>query len=120
MPGVGAVRALTDDCGVPARPLLAGLPEQCQEDLELLQSTIRALKAGRDTGEATPPDRFRAVFLTGATGFIGRFVLRDLLQQNGQLVVHCLVRAEDPAQGMDRIRQALQFWRGDPDLAGVV
>ncbi|HEY6309695.1 MAG TPA: SDR family NAD(P)-dependent oxidoreductase [Streptosporangiaceae bacterium] len=85
-----------------------GLPEQCQEDLEFLQNTIRALTEGGPGREPTPADRFGAVFLTGATGFVGRFVLGELLRHSDQVVVHCLVRAEDEARGLERIRHALR------------
>jgi thioester reductase-like protein len=43
-------------------------------------------------------------------------VLRDLLLQNDRAIVHCLVRAESPAQGLERIRAALrsaEIWDED-------
>lgn len=46
-----------------------------------------------------------AVFLTGATGFAGAFVLRELL--NANVNVHCLVRAADVEQAATRVKQAL-------------
>jgi thioester reductase-like protein len=46
--------------------------------------------------------------LTGATGFIGRFFLRELLQQEAELRVHCIVRADSVAHGRERIRAALE------------
>ena len=46
------------------------------------------------------------VFLTGATGFLGAFVLRDLLsRQNEVKKVICLVRAPDAEQGVRRLRE---------------
>ena len=57
---------------------------------------------------AVSPSDFKEVFLTGATGFIGRFFLLDLLQQNTDLVVHCIVRADNAKHGFERIRAALQ------------
>ncbi|MYR57283.1 hypothetical protein GTY54_13945, partial [Streptomyces sp. SID625] len=46
------------------------------------------------TGYTAPqPGAVTEVFLTGATGFLGAFLLRDLLRQG--LVVHCLVRGAD-------------------------
>jgi len=45
------------------------------------------------------------VLLTGATGFLGAFVLRELLQRSGRVAkVICLVRAKDEAAGLDRLR----------------
>ncbi len=42
------------------------------------------------------------VLLTGATGFVGAFLLRDLLQESNA-IVHCLVRADDEGAGLDRL-----------------
>ena len=89
----------------------ASLPAQCQEDLEFLQRTVRELTSARENGAPEPavsPERFSAVFLTGATGFVGRFVLADLLRQSPGLVVHCLVRADSADGGLDRIRRAMR------------
>ncbi len=47
------------------------------------------------------------IFLTGATGFVGAFILRDLLDQT-PAAVHCLVRAYNPDHGRQRIRQNLE------------
>ncbi|MER7110052.1 non-ribosomal peptide synthetase [Streptomyces sp. NPDC000229] len=49
----------------------------------------------------------RHVLLTGATGFLGAFLLRDLLERSGA-VVHCLVRAQEPAAAEKRIRATLE------------
>jgi len=46
------------------------------------------------------------VFLTGATGFLGAFLLDELLHQT-DAQVHCLVRASTVEGGRDRIRQNL-------------
>ncbi|XYI02142.1 amino acid adenylation domain-containing protein [Sorangium sp. So ce1128] len=55
---------------------------------------------------AAPP---RHVFLTGATGFLGAFLVRELLAQTSA-TVHCLVRAPDAAQGFSRIRASLEAY----------
>ena len=55
-----------------------------------------------------PVTQVGEVLLTGATGFVGRFVLRDLLRMDAVLVVHCLVRATDGEHGMQRLRAALE------------
>lgn len=51
----------------------------------------------------------RAVLLTGATGFVGRFLLIRLLE-NTDASVHCLVRAPGVQQGLSRIRASLERW----------
>eukprot|EP00919_Chromeraceae_sp_WS-2016_P020551 GHVR01048845.1.p1 GENE.GHVR01048845.1~~GHVR01048845.1.p1 ORF type:complete len:1641 (+),score=299.72 GHVR01048845.1:402-5324(+) len=51
------------------------------------------------------PKNFKHVLLTGVTGFVGRVLLKRLLQlpQLPNLMVHCVVRAEDTECGMQRI-----------------
>lgn len=48
------------------------------------------------------------VFLTGATGFVGAFLLNRLLQRDTD--VYCLVRAADVDLGVDRLRDALETY----------
>ncbi|MFI9504540.1 type I polyketide synthase [Nocardia sp. NPDC052566] len=50
------------------------------------------------------------VFLTGATGFLGAFLLRDLMRSTSA-TVHCLVRAEDEAGALDRVRSNMRWYR---------
>ncbi|HET9226766.1 MAG TPA: thioester reductase domain-containing protein, partial [Thermoanaerobaculia bacterium] len=72
------------------------LTEAPQVDLvaeAVLDPTIRA--------EGPAASEMREVFLTGATGFLGSFLLRELLRQTGARI-HCLVRG-----GADRIRRKL-------------
>ncbi|XP_006818170.1 uncharacterized protein LOC102809176, partial [Saccoglossus kowalevskii] len=47
------------------------------------------------------------VFLTGATGFLGAFILRDLLQHT-ELHIYCLVREPPDASCMERLQTSLQ------------
>lgn len=47
------------------------------------------------------------IFFTGATGFVGAFMLADLLCMPHVHQVGCLVRAESAAAGMERIRVAM-------------
>jgi len=55
--------------------------------------------------EATPPGRSRSrVLLTGASGFLGAHLLRDLLDtMEGD--IWCLIRAQSVEQGLQRIQQ---------------
>jgi thioester reductase-like protein len=50
------------------------------------------------------------VLLTGATGFLGPFLLSSLLRET-PFTFHTLIRAPDPAAGMERIRAALRHAR---------
>jgi thioester reductase-like protein len=64
-------------------------------------------------GKAIPMAQATAIFLTGATGFLGAFLLTELLQKT-RATFYCLVRAADPAEGLERIRKNLQgygLWR---------
>ncbi|MFN2136956.1 MAG: amino acid adenylation domain-containing protein [Candidatus Promineifilaceae bacterium] len=56
---------------------------------------------GEEPGQVEAP---RTVLLTGATGFLGAFLLRDLLADTEAAVI-CLVRADDAAQGLARIKE---------------
>src|SRR4029079_4008612 len=50
--------------------------------------------------------RRECVLLTGGTGFLGAFLLLELLEQT-QARISCLVRAADATAGMTRLRQNL-------------
>ena len=55
------------------------------------------------TGAPLPPGMApTGTFLTGATGFVGAFLLEELLRRRDGSV-HCLVRAGDPEQALKRI-----------------
>ena len=101
-----AARTVVDDETIP--PLLGALPPQCRSDVDTLRRFVRETVDRAAPAAAVPPDAFREVLLTGATGFVGRFLLRDLLRRDSGLVVHCLVRAEDETHGLERIRGALR------------
>jgi L-aminoadipate-semialdehyde dehydrogenase len=50
------------------------------------------------------PAEPKNIFLTGATGFLGAFLLASLLRKFPQSTVWCLVRASDEVKGMQRLR----------------
>ncbi len=51
----------------------------------------------------------RNIFLTGGTGFLGAYIIRDMLAHTGA-TIHCLVRANDRAFALQRIRKNLSFY----------
>lgn len=51
----------------------------------------------------------RAVFLTGATGLLGCFLLAELLQKT-DACIYCLVRADNVEQGKERLIKQLQSY----------
>ena len=89
-------------------PLIGELPPQCRKDVDALRRVVHETLAQGAPAAAVSPNDFQEVFLTGATGFVGRFFLRELLRQNERLIVHCLVRAESAEHGLGRIRDALE------------
>jgi nucleoside-diphosphate-sugar epimerase len=50
----------------------------------------------------------RGILLTGATGLLGRYLLRDLLLAEHEIIV--LVRAERGATAEERIEELVHFW----------
>ncbi len=59
----------------------------------------------------------KKILLTGATGFVGAFLLKDLLTMTSA-EIHCLLRADDIEQGLKRLKRNLdsyQLW--DESLA---
>ncbi|KAF2268190.1 large subunit of L-aminoadipate-semialdehyde dehydrogenase [Lojkania enalia] len=64
------------------------------------------------TKERLQPGQEIHTFLTGATGFLGAYILRDLLSRPGKVTI--LVRAKDADTALSRIRdtaQAYGIWR---------
>jgi thioester reductase-like protein len=72
----------------------------------VLEPSIRPAAQARRAHEAPP----RAIFLTGATGFLGAFLLHELLLQT-QATIYCLVRARDQQEADRRIQQTLGEYR---------
>ncbi|CAL9558109.1 D-alanine--D-alanyl carrier protein ligase [Streptomyces sp. enrichment culture] len=63
------------------------------------------LRFDNATGPLARPE---AVFVTGATGFVGAYLLHELLAS--EVVAYCLVRADDARQAMDRLVAALDAY----------
>ncbi len=93
---------------VKVAPLRGTLPPQCQSDVRNLRRYIHSLVAQERPLAAKSPTDFRAIFFTGANGFVGRFLLRELLIQQETLVVHCLIRAKDAQEGYVRLRTSME------------
>jgi thioester reductase-like protein len=84
--------------------------------------TADAELAGLITALGRPPATVAAehlmdqVLLTGATGYLGTFLLHELLEGT-RAHVWCLVRAADATQGLERLRENLaRFDRSAPEL----
>ncbi|MFJ8751532.1 thioester reductase domain-containing protein [Streptomyces sp. NPDC102441] len=57
----------------------------------------------------------REVLLTGATGFLGAFLLRDLMRST-KATVHCLVRGTDRAEATRRLHESLAWYQVGDDI----
>ncbi|MEU3568925.1 thioester reductase domain-containing protein, partial [Kitasatospora sp. NPDC036755] len=89
--------------------LLAGTPEPARAAVDFaaeitLDESIRP--AGEVSRVAVDP---REILLTGATGFLGAFLLRDLLRTTTARV-HCLVRGTDRADAERRLHENLAWY----------
>lgn len=61
------------------------------------------------------------VFLTGATGFLGAYILRDLLTRSSPIKVIAHVRAVDASAALDRVTQTCQAYGvWDPSWASRI
>ena len=92
----------------PVPPLAGTLPPDCQRDLTTLRRSVRAALTDATPAPAVSPADFRNVLVTGATGFVGRFLVRDLLAHESGLTVHCVVRAESAERGFERLRANME------------
>ncbi len=68
----------------------------------VLDPAIRTVHLPAETRAASPA----ALLITGATGFLGAFLLADLLRQT-QADIYCLVRASSVQAGQQRLERAL-------------
>jgi amino acid adenylation domain-containing protein/FkbH-like protein/thioester reductase-like protein len=108
---LGANLRITD---VYRSPKLAELAERIEggavaDELVELSSEAAldpALTAIPGAQVASPPS---AILLTGATGFVGRFLLAQLLQES-HATIYCLVRARSSHEAEFRVRTTLQKW----------
>ena len=89
-------------------PLRGPLPPQCRHDLDALRRFIDQASGRSGASAPADPSDFREVLLTGATGFLGRFLLTDLLRRKPNLTVTCIVRADDSGHALARIQAALE------------
>ena len=111
-----------------ARPTVSGVAEaihsfQKTGDLAGLTTAVTpTMRLEELIAEATLPDDVKAgnlsyrpnnqpshILLTGATGFLGAYLLHELLQHT-EAAIYCLVRANDEAAGLDRLRQNLDHY----------
>ncbi|HTZ45882.1 MAG TPA: thioester reductase domain-containing protein [Jatrophihabitans sp.] len=82
------------------------LPAEADSDPFELVSTLKDRSELPADIQPAAPARSglgRQVLLTGATGFVGAYLLRELLADDPRRQVDCLVRCAEPADGLRRI-----------------
>ncbi|MGJ6969374.1 type I polyketide synthase [Streptosporangium sp. G11] len=97
--------AALGDSGEPVRPSDGALDGiDFDAEVRLADDIVPAATVVRSVSD---PEQ---LLLTGATGFVGAFLLRDLLRTT-RATVHCLVRADDEAAAYQRLRDNLEWYR---------
>nr|AFP87523.1 type I polyketide synthase [Streptomyces sp. CNQ-418] len=101
---------LADDAAHPEPPTTTGDGADHTDPAWLRQDVTLdpAIEPPTDTsvGRAAP-ERPGHVLLTGATGFLGAYLLEELLART-EATVHCLVRCPDPEEGLRRVQKNYQ------------
>ncbi|WP_435260500.1 amino acid adenylation domain-containing protein [Streptomyces sp. 1222.5] len=96
-PTVAELAAQLDDCGA-AAPVLG--------PTKVVQLPADIVRVNDPPAAGASPQQ---VLLTGATGFLGAFLLRSLLTQTNA-TVHCLVRGHDDTEAHSRLLDHLQAY----------
>ncbi len=94
--------------------LLAGAETEAL-DLKSKVHLSDDIDPGKAQASTTSRDAPNAILLTGATGYLGAYLLRELLD-NTSAKIFCLVRAENNGDGISRIRANLEsysLWRSN-------
>lgn len=116
----------------PVKSLIAEIVQRINQNVTAMQEGIKAnvrveagcdaaiVEAGRKEKIATDA-RFalsnwtteepKEILLTGVTGFLGAFLIKDLLQQTSARI-HCLVRARSEAEARERVMERIRFYHG--------
>jgi tyrocidine synthetase-3 len=113
----GKLHALADNL----RADDAAPPSSDDAEPREIQQALAAYRARwRDMPAALPPHRetFRNVLLTGATGFLGAFLLRDLLRRTDAKIFVAL-RAGSRKEAWDRVTSRAAYYFGEGVLEYV-
>ncbi|MBQ1782619.1 MAG: amino acid adenylation domain-containing protein [Gammaproteobacteria bacterium] len=97
--------------------------ERFRQSIDLDALLARATRNLPVAGPETAPHIGCNIFLTGATGYLGIYVLRALVQTTDYRI-HCLLRCRDEASGYQRLRQ-MSAEKGlcfalDPDRVRII
>lgn len=120
-------------CNAPKRVLTPTLKgELCDRKAEIIEflsnkssngETLALLNADASLDSFISPAlatqsniQLNAILLTGATGFIGAFLLYELLQQIASANIYCLVRADNIESAQNKLKNCLKsylLWEDD-------
>lgn len=80
--------------------------ETHRQSLDLEQEAFLDCTISLQNRQFKYPDKINSIFLTGATGFLGAFLLAELLHQT-KANIYCLIRADNLEEGKQKIEQSL-------------
>ncbi|KAF2153299.1 large subunit of alpha-aminoadipate reductase [Myriangium duriaei CBS 260.36] len=80
----------------------ASVSEQDEYYSNALPELVEKMSAKFEAAKQMDPKK-QTVFLTGATGFLGAFILHDLASHGSKVIAH--VRATDTSSALERVRQ---------------
>jgi hypothetical protein len=90
--------------------------EEFLEDYKKWDSLLAEFAPSNDTKNTSNAEEAQRanssaknILLTGATGFLGCFLLAELLRSSSHLV-WCLVRCEDANSGLAKLRKSLEYY----------
>ena len=105
MPTVSELAVFVDSPGQ-AQPVKQQIDFRAEISLEANIRPIWPTSYSMPASEAFANTTLHSVFVTGGTGFLGSFVLHELIQQTRANIL-CLVRCETEKDGADRLRNSL-------------
>ncbi|MEA5471077.1 amino acid adenylation domain-containing protein [Spirulina sp. 06S082] len=95
-------------------PTIAGLSDMLSGDrpkaefsIDIHQDTVLDSTIYPSTYSVDPEKEPQHIFLTGVTGFVGAFLLQELLEQT-DAKIYCLIRASQLEEGKSRLQQNLK------------
>ena len=100
---------LSSKVGEDLEKYLDGLPKWCRQDFD----SVRYRTASKNMRRSTRLQTYRSsekknAFVTGATGFLGSFLVADLFDRDDVDTIYCLVRPSGGVGVADRLREGMQ------------